>query len=87
MITTDVRSELLRLLNELPPSRQAEVLDFARFLRRQAVGAQAEVEAPVAPMSLRALPAATLVGLSEVVSLGGDAVADAEALYDGDDRA
>jgi hypothetical protein len=76
-----VRPELLRLLDTLPPSRQDELLDFARFLHQQA--AEMGAAEPAGPaIELRLAPAATLAGLTGIVALGGDAVADAEALYD-----
>ena len=74
-----VRPELLHLLDVLPSSKQVELLDFARFLYQQA----AAVEFPVTPrrphIELRTAPATTLVGLTGLVELGGDAVADVEA--------
>lgn len=72
-----VISELVRLLDSLPPSKQREVLTFARFLRQQVQTEAGESAA------LRPVPADTLVPLTGVVALGGDAVADTEALYDG----
>ena len=78
-----VRPELLHLLDGLPSSKQIELLDFARFLYRQAT-----VESVVTPrvphIELRTAPATTLVGLTGLVQLGGDAIADVEALYDDD---
>ena len=35
MVVADVKPELLRVLDALPPFRQAQVLDFAHFLHRQ----------------------------------------------------
>lgn len=75
-----MKPELLRLLDELPPARQAELLNFARFLRQQVAAASESVDATLA---IREAPADSLVYLTGVVALGGDAVADAEALYDG----
>ena len=78
----DIKPELLRVVDALPPSKQAEVLDFARFLRQQmAAGEPGEVRQP-SRIELRVVPATTLLGLSGLVALGGDAVADTEALYD-----
>lgn len=76
---TTVKPELLRVLDALPPSRQTQVLDFARFLYRQV----AVAEPPVAQdIEVRAVPATTLLRLTGLVALGGDALADTEALYD-----
>ena len=77
-----VRPELLRLLDSLPPARQTELLDFARFLHQQAT--QTDFAEPSgAPIELRLAPATTLEELTGIVALGGDAVVDTEALYDG----
>jgi hypothetical protein len=76
-----VRPELLRLLDDLPPARQTELLDFARFLHQQAAET-GFAESPAAPIELRLAPATTLAGLTGIVALGGDAVVDTEALYD-----
>ena len=82
MTTIDIKPELLRVVDALPPSKQAEVLDFAHFLRQQmAAGEPGEVRQPWR-IELRVVPATTLLGLTGLVALGGDAVADTEALYD-----
>lgn len=72
--------ELMGLLAGLPPSKQDELLDFARFLHQQATSKTAQSDARV---ELRDLPAESLIGLTAIVHLGGDAVRDTEALYDG----
>lgn len=86
MTVINIKPELLRVLDALPPFRQAEVLDFARFLHQQmAIGEQAEMRRP-SQIEVRVAPATTLLGLTGLVALGGDAVADTEALYDSDSR-
>lgn len=80
MTADRVGSELLRLLDELPQSKQMELLNFARFLHRQTLGVE-ETEEGVA--KLRPVLADTLVHLTGVLALGGDALRDTEALYDG----
>jgi hypothetical protein len=81
-MTAAVRPELLRLLDTLPPAKQIQVLDFARFLHQQmSVTESAQVSYP--RLELHAAPTATLVGLTGLVALGGDAMVDTEALYDG----
>lgn len=72
--------ELLRVFDRLPLPRQKEVLNFARFLRRQTAA-----EEPLSPTSQpkvewRTVPTKTLVALTNLVRLGGDALADTEAL-------
>jgi hypothetical protein len=80
-----LKPELLRLLDTLPRAKQAELLDFARFLRQQTAGVNTAAS-PVAPqIELRVAATTTLIGLTGLVALGGDAVADTEALY-GDDN-
>jgi hypothetical protein len=77
-----IQPELLRLLAALPPSRQAEVLDFARFLHQRSAAPQSGREEPGSTADLHLAPASSLLDLTALVSLGGDAVADTEALYD-----
>lgn len=79
---TTVKPDLLRVFDALPPSRQTQVLDFARFLYQQAVVAESSVTPDV---KIRPVPATTLLRLTGLVALGGDALADTETLYD-DDR-
>ena len=79
-MATTLRPELLRLLDDLPQSKQAELLNFARFLRQQAA------ETPnqsTESLKLRSVPANSLAYLTGLVTLGGDALIDSEALYDG----
>jgi len=77
-----VKSELLRVLDALPPSMQAQVLDFARFLHRQIAATEPAETFQYPQIELHLVPAIALLDLTGVVALGGDAVADAEALYD-----
>jgi len=79
-----VRPELLRLLDVLPPVRQVEVLDFARFLYQQIAVVAPDRPPQITQIELRMAPAITLLELTGLVHLGGDAVADTEALYDGE---
>lgn len=75
-----IRPELLRLLDDLPQPKQIELLNFARYLRQQTATTDAQRENGVA---LHGVAADTLVQLTGVIALGGDAVLDAEALNDG----
>lgn len=81
-----IKPELLRLLDMLPRSQQTELLNFARFLQQQtsAAGPAASLAHP--PIELHVASATTLLGLTGLVALGGDAVADTESLYDGADN-
>jgi hypothetical protein len=79
-----VQPELLRLLAALPPAKQAEVLDFARFLNEQGRAPRTGSDQPARSVDLRLAPASSLLGLTGLVALGGDALSDTEALYDGD---
>jgi hypothetical protein len=81
-LAAKVEPELLRALATLSQHRQAEVLDFARFLGQLAeknMPAEARSEVRI---ELRPAPADTLVRLTGLVALGGDALTDSEALYD-----
>jgi len=74
---TAIAPEILYILNDLPVSKQVEVLDFARFLHQRR-----ETPASSAVQSLRLAPVSTLNTLAGLLSLGGDAVTDTEALYE-----
>lgn len=76
-----VRPELLRLLDGLPQPKHVELLNFARFLREQAMATTDAAHSN--SVALHTVPASTLVDLTGLVGLGGDAVLDTEALYDG----
>ena len=66
----NLKQQLVRELDELPPDRLMEVLDFVAFLRTRKV--------PLVP----SLPASSLDRLTGLVAWGGDALADTEKLYD-----
>ena len=66
----NLKKRLMRELDELPPDKLSEVLDFVIFLRTRKV--------PFVP----SLPASSLDRLSGLVAWGGDALADTERLYD-----
>ena len=75
-----VKDSLLEVLDSLPPERQAEVLDFALYLKQKAT-----VEPKAASgIVLRTAPASHLKSLLGLISIGGDALEDTERLYDGE---
>jgi hypothetical protein len=81
----EIKQTLWEILDQLPPSQRHQVLDFARFLRQQGLAsppAQGETDklapAPEQVVQLRLVPSNSLVGLTGLVSLGGDAVTAAE---------
>jgi hypothetical protein len=89
----DVKEVLGDILDQLPSTQQQQVLDFARFLQQQVrkhspwrTETAGEVSSPTQRIQLHLVSATSLVGLTGLVSLGGDAVADTEALYNGDGR-
>ena len=89
----EVKQALWEILDQLPEAQRHQVLDFARFLRQQMfmsppVPAETEHVGALPPqeVQLHLVPATSLLGLTGLVSLGGDAVADTEALYNGDHR-
>lgn len=71
-------------LDELPAEKMAEVLDFVLFLKKRWAEEGAPVAATQEPTALilRTMPASHLDHLTGLVAWGGDAVADAERLYD-----
>ena len=83
----EVKQALWDILEQLPPAQRHQVLDFARFLYQQvltpplSLGETEGVAAPEQKIQLRLVPTESLVGLTGLVSLGGDAVADTEVLY------
>lgn len=72
MATTvvNLKHQLMRELDELPPDKLVEVLDFVAFLRTCKV--------PFVP----SISASSLDSLTGLVAWGGDALADTERLYD-----
>ena len=86
----EVKQALWDILEQLPPAQRHQVLDFVRFLYQQVLTLPRSLEetegvaAPAQKIQLRLVPAESLVGLTGLVSLGGDAVADTEAFYNGD---
>jgi hypothetical protein len=82
--SSTVREQLTQVLDALPPARQIEVLDFARFLQHGTSQAEQAPTPPATEIQLRPVSPETLRRLSGLVSWGGDAVADTEAIYDND---
>jgi len=72
--SVNLKQRLMRELDELPPDKLTEVFDFVVFLRTRKV----HEEHPFVP----SLPASSLDRLTGLVAWGGDAMADAESLYD-----
>lgn len=66
----NLKQQLMKELDGLPPDKLTEVLDFVAFLRTRKV--------PFVP----SLPASSLDRLTGLVAWGGDALADTERLYD-----
>ena len=81
-LAVKIQPELLRALAVLSERRQAEVLDFARFLGQFAEKNTPAEVTPEARIELRLAPSDTLLRLTGLVALGGDALVDSEALYD-----
>ena len=80
----NLKQAVLRTLDELPREKVVEVLDFVRFLKAQGVKASA-TEAQIqesANFILHTVPASHLDSLTGLIAWGGDAVVDAERLYD-----
>ena len=78
---TSLKEEVISVLDQLPADRLAEVLDFALFVKARAQRST-QYRTFVRP---EAVPRSDLMALKGIVSWGGDAVEDAERLYDGND--
>jgi hypothetical protein len=65
-------AKLIEAFRRLPPARQVDLLDKLH-----------QLQTPSGPR-LRTVPASRLHALTGIVSLGGNAIADTEALYNGD---
>ena len=79
-----LKQEVLRTLDELPREKIIEVLDFVKFLKMwevKDIATEVHVQES-ANFILRTVPASHLDSLTGLVAWGGDAVADAERLYD-----
>jgi len=82
------RKRIVSLLGDLPAESLTVVEQFVRFLRQQAQRMQPvviapEEEAPPFRYPTVPLPASVLDGLIGIMPpVGGDALADTEALYD-----
>jgi hypothetical protein len=84
----EVKEILIDILDHLSCVQRRQVLDFAQFLRQQALDETAgNVSLPEPRIPLNLVSSASLVDMTGLVALGGDAVADTEALYDGNGRA
>jgi hypothetical protein len=84
----EVKEILIDILDHLSSVQRRQVLDFAQFLRQQALDETAgNVSLPEPRIPLNLVSSASLVDMTGLVALGGDAVADTEALYDGNGRA
>lgn len=67
----DLKQQVKRELETLPPGQWREVLDFVCFLKNRS-----------AREGVRTLPASHLDQLTGLVAWGGDALVDTERLYD-----
>jgi hypothetical protein len=82
--TWHIKAAVQRALDDLPAEKIEEVLDFVLFLKaRWTEQGKSKVTTPESTrLVLHTLPAAHLDRLTGLVAWGGDAVADAERLYD-----
>jgi hypothetical protein len=79
-----IKQAVEQALDELPTEKMVEVLDFMLFLKERWTreGAQLAAAQERVGLVLCTLPASHLDSLTGLVAWGGDAVADAERLYD-----
>ncbi|HEV8716990.1 MAG TPA: hypothetical protein VGX03_29740 [Candidatus Binatia bacterium] len=80
----DLKQAVMKALDGLPTDKIAEVLDLVLFIRgRWSKGdVQTAATQEATGLNLRTVPASQLDGLTGLVAWGGDAVADAERLYE-----
>jgi hypothetical protein len=74
-----LKEATLRVLDELPRERVAEVLDFALFVKQRETKKGDTGRNLIVP----AVPTTQLDALVGLVAWGGDALTDTERLYDG----
>ncbi len=72
------KEALIKIMDDLPEEKRAEVLDFAAFIKGRLTPEEAKSIKP----NLKSVPAARLESLVGIVALGGDALEDAERLYE-----
>lgn len=77
VVMNPLREAVLRILDELPPERVSELLDFALFLKHRSQFGEKILKA-----QLKTVPAAHLEGLTGLVAWGGDSLTDVEGLYE-----
>ncbi|MBU0510225.1 MAG: hypothetical protein KKD28_04180 [Chloroflexi bacterium] len=80
LVRVELKEAVVKVLDELPSERIAEVLYFAVFMKERA-----GEEKRISRIPLKSMPANHLKYLVGLVAWGGDALEDAERLYDGDD--
>jgi hypothetical protein len=77
-VAVSMKESIMKVINELPPERVAEVLDFALFLKERG---QAKSQKFLKP-EVKTAPIENLKALVGLVSLGGDALEDTERCYE-----
>ncbi len=70
----DLKQRLMKELDELPPDKLTQVFDFVLSLKAREISEEHRFTP--------SLPASSLDRLTGLVAWGGDALADAESLYD-----
>lgn len=74
-----IRPELLQVLDHLSQPKQVELLNFARFLQGQMISDDLKSDHR---LMIQTVAADSLVRLTGLIALGGDAIFDTETLYD-----
>lgn len=77
-VAESLKESVMKVLDELPEERIAEVLGFTLLIRERAVVRSHQQH----PIIVKTLPVYHLRKLSGFISTGGDASAETEALYD-----
>jgi len=76
--TVWLKEATLRVLDELPRERIAQILDFALFVRDR----ETKNDMTIRKLLVPHVPATHLDSLVGLVTWGGDALTDTECLYD-----
>ncbi len=72
------KEAIIKILDELPEGKLVEVLDFAAFIKEPPTHDEGN---PI-KQNIKSVSAAQLESLPGIVALGGDALEDAERLYE-----
>jgi hypothetical protein len=82
IMARQIRQEVEQALGDLPEDKLDEVLDYVMFLTKRCIEEKIRMPADHSRLILHTTPASHLNQLSSLVEWGGNALDDAERLYD-----